>query len=131
MEEKRNTKPLPDNVSHYKQLQSSAYLGHWSIPEGKAIKVTIDHLMLEEVFNTGNNKREWKTVIHFKGSDKGMILNGTNSDAIASHYGSNPKEWPGKEIELERKMVKLRKDMVEAIRVKPKSKSATATASAQ
>jgi len=129
--EDRKTRPLPSNISHYKQLKDGAYIGHWNIEKGKALKCVISDINQEEVYNTGTHKKEWKNVLHFKGAEKGMILNDTNSDAIASWYGTNPKEWIGKEIELERKTAKLGRETVEAIRVKAKSKSESATASAQ
>lgn len=128
--EERKTRPLPDNISHYKQLKDGAYIGHWSIDKGKSLKVTIESVNQEEVYNTGSKKKEWKTVLHFVKAEKGMILNDTNADAISSHYGNNPKEWPGKVIELERKETRLGKETVEAIRVKAKSKSQSAIESA-
>ena len=129
MEDERKTRPLGRKVTHYKQLKDGEYIGHWSIEPGQVLKVTIEVVQQEEVYNTGSNKKEWKNVARFKGAQKGMILNSTNMDAIASHHGNNPQKWVGKEIELIRASTKVRGVPTECIRVKAKSKSERAVES--
>ena len=129
MEDERKTRPLGEKVTHYKQLKDGEYIGHWSIEPGKVLKVIIDVIQQEEVYNTGSNKKEWKNVARFKDAKKGMILNTTNMDAIASLHGNNPQNWVGKEIELTRSTTKVRGVATECIRVKAKSKSERAVES--
>lgn len=124
--EERKTRPLPDNVAHWKQLKQADLLGAWDLQDEKPVKVQIDSVQQEELFNTGNNKKEWKTVARFKGTKKGLVLNATNMDAIASLHGNNPKDWLGKEVELIKSMTKLRGVPTECIRVKGKSKGQSA-----
>lgn len=113
----RNQKQLPDSITHYAQLKNSDYIGHWDIPEGSVLKVTIEDIMLEEVRNPATNKKEWKTTMGMKGAKKRMILNNTNMALIASWHGDNPKKWIGKEITLTRTITKLKGETVECIRV--------------
>lgn len=127
----RNIKPIPDNVTHWAQLKDSEYLGHWDLPEGgKQVKVTIDQFKLEEVINPANKKKEWKSVISFRGAKKRMILNTTNMKAIASWHGSNPRDWFGKDILIFRTTTKLKKEEVECIRVVQNNKKAVEDRSA-
>ena len=130
MEGERNVRPLGDKVTHFKQLKDGEYLGAWDLPEdGSTIKVTISLVQQEELFNTGSNKKEWKPVVRFKNAKKAVVLNQTNMDAIASHHGTNPQKWGGKEIELYRAMTKVKGTPTECIRVKAKSKSERAVES--
>lgn len=110
-------KEIPANVTHYAQLKNSEYLGHWDIPEDKKIKVTLEHLSLEEVVNPASKKKEWKNVFTLKGTEKRFILNATNMKSIASWYGNDPHKWDGKEIELVRALTSLKGETVECIRV--------------
>jgi hypothetical protein len=127
--DERKTRPIPDKVTHYKQLKEGEYLGAWDLVPDKDIPVTIETVQQEEVFNPGNNKKEWKNVARFKDKTKGVILNSTNMDAIASLYGNNPKDWPGKVIALYRGTTKLRGVPVECIRIRAKSASQKAVES--
>lgn len=124
-------KPLPDNVDHYAQLKDSEYLGHWDVPVGKTLKVTIESVELEEVMSPGSFKKDWKTVAAFKGAKKRLILNVTNMKAIASWHGSNPKKWNGKEVELFRTITKLKGDEVECLRIKEDKQAKVRNNSAQ
>ncbi len=59
-----------------------------------------------------------KPVVYFTKAKKGLVLNKTNSKAIAAAYGDDTDEWAGKEIILFPMMVQFRDEMVESIRVK-------------
>lgn len=134
----REIKKLPDNITHYAQLKNSDYIGAWDLPEdGSAVKVTIEILELENVYNMGSRKKEWVNVIKMKGRKKAFIVNKTNLASIASWHGNNPKGWAGKEIDLIRTTTSLKGDTVECIRVvkndrkKVKDASNQAAAAAQ
>ena len=54
---------------------------------GKRVAVKIETVEMEEV-GQGNDKSE-KPVLHFKGKDKGLVLNKTNWSRIAEFLGSD------------------------------------------
>ena len=59
-----------------------------------------------------------KPVLYFTKAKKGVVLNKTNAKAIASAYGYDTDNWPGKEVILYPAMVQFRDEMVESIRIK-------------
>ena len=60
--------------------------------KGHAVKVTIEGSEVV-AFDNGN-----KLVLKFKGKEKGLVLNKTNANIIASHYGDDETKWIDKEI---------------------------------
>lgn len=61
-----------------------------------------------------------KWVVYFRGEDKGLVLNKTNTNVIAKLYGDDTDDWIGKAITLYATEVQFQGDMVEAIRVRSK-----------
>ena len=59
-----------------------------------------------------------KPVLYFSKSQKGLVLNKTNSKQIAAQYGDDTDDWEGKSIVLFPAMVDFKGDTVEAIRVR-------------
>lgn len=118
----RLRKLLPDSVTHWAQLRASDFLGHWDVPEGKTLKMTVQSVQLEECINPATKKKEWKTTMAFSNQKKHMVLNSTNMKAIASWYGDNPRGWYGKEVELSRAFTNLRGETVECLRIVPNDK---------
>lgn len=87
--------------------------------QGKSVKVSIDRVELEDIGG------DYKPVLYFTGKDKGMVLNKTNSNNIATAYGDETDAWSGKEIVLFEAMVDFQGRTVPAIRVKlPSGKAA-------
>jgi hypothetical protein len=76
-------------------------------------ELTMQHVEME---NIGDDDK--KPVLFFAGKQKGLVLNKTNSRAIASAYGDDTDTWEGKKVILFPAMVDFRGDSVEAIRVK-------------
>ena len=113
--------PISEKVTHYAQLKNGSYLGHWDIEPDKDVKVVIESLAHEEVYNQQTNKKETKTVAAFRGAQKKLILNATNLKNISSWHGPNPQKWPGKEITLFRTTTKVAGKTEECIRVRPNS----------
>lgn len=68
--------------------------------QGKSIPVTINYVREEEMYNRQSNRKENKLVLYFKGKDKGLILNATNEDMLASLFGDNTDTWAGNEITI-------------------------------
>ena len=77
------------------------YLGHWDVPEGGDLILTIDRIYEEEVKN--QHGVENKPVMYFKEPGvKPMIVNKTNNDTITRLHGKRTKTntWAGKKIAL-------------------------------
>jgi hypothetical protein len=74
--------------------------------------------------NTG--QEEEKPLLHFRGTDTGLVLNVTNANAIVKALGSDETDdWLGRKITLYTTDVEFRGDWVAAIRVKTKAPSET------
>jgi hypothetical protein len=87
--------------------------------------VTIDRVVVEVV---GGQRKEKKLVMYFVNKERGMILNRTLAEAIASIVGSERTEdWPGHRIRLFATKVKFGNEMVDAIRVRAVTASTPAT----
>ena len=59
-----------------------------------------------------------KPVIFFKGQEKGLVANKTNSTALAIVYGDDTGKWKGKKVELFTMPVTFNGQTKPAIRVK-------------
>lgn len=68
-----------------------------------------------------------KLILYFQGKDKGMVLNKTNANNIASIHGGETEDWFGKDITLVEAMVDYQGKSVPAIRIRaPQRKPAPA-----
>ncbi len=74
--------------------------------------VTMKSLGLEEIND------EKKPVLYFGEQAKGLVLNKTNGNSIASLHGNETDDWPGKKIILYATEVDFRGEIVDAIRVR-------------
>lgn len=77
------------------------YLGHWDVPDGGDLVLTIDKIYEEDVKN--QHGTEQKPVMYFREPNvKPMIVNKTNNDSITKLYGKRTKKnnWSGKKIAL-------------------------------
>ena len=79
---------------------------------GKTPRVVMSHIKMEDLGG------DHKPVLYFKGHEKGLVLNRTNSNNIAATYGTETDNWPGKEIWLYQTMVDFQGRSVDAIRVR-------------
>ena len=55
--------------------------------QGREVRVTMQHVEKEKLGD------EMKLALYFKGKDKAMILNKTNSYTIADAYGEDTEDW--------------------------------------
>lgn len=95
------------------------YLGHWDVPEGGDLVLTIDKIYEEEVKN--QHGTEVKPVMYFREPGaKPMIVNKTNNDSITKLHGKRTKKnnWAGKKIALYA-APESRSDDGYALRVRP------------
>jgi hypothetical protein len=86
-------------MTHFRTMYDAEYLGHWDIPEGRDVTVTIAEVKGGELVAQGGRKSR-KPIISFVGKEKKFISNVTNSKAIAGMYGPHVEHWKGKKITL-------------------------------
>lgn len=81
--------------------------------QGSTPTVTMSHVTTEKMGD------DTKLVLYFHGKEKGMVLNKTNANNIASLYGPETEDWQGKKIMLAVAWVDFQGRSVEALRVRP------------
>ncbi len=99
--------------------------------EDQDLVLTIKELIQEEV--GGENGKEEKWVIYFQDHEKGLVLNTTNTNTIASIHGDDTDDWEDKRIALFATEVEFKGKQTMGIRVRlraPKAKSKGAAAAA-
>lgn len=79
--------------------------------QGKRVTVTMAHVQMEDIGS------EQKPILYFQGTDKGLVLNKTNSNTIMAAYGYETDEWNGQAITLVEAMVDFQGRTVAAIRI--------------
>lgn len=62
---------------------------------------------------------EMKPLLHFVGKQKGLVLNKTNANCIASMHGQDTDFWAGKEITIIPTQTDFGGNIVPCIRVQP------------
>lgn len=80
--------------------------------QGRNVTVKMGRAEVEKI---GEDK---KLILYFQGKEKGMVLNKTNANNIASIYGGDTDDWYGKEITLFEAMVDFQGKTVPALRVR-------------
>ena len=66
--------------------------------QGKKVRLKIREVSLVTFEDDGKSKS--KPAIWFEGKEKGMVLNGTNTETLCKSFGAESSEWIGKEVEL-------------------------------
>ena len=85
--------------------------------KGKAIVVTIKSTTRETLKSDG--KETEKTILHFVGAKKGLVVNQVDWDSIAEITGDDDDAgWPGHKIELYPKRVPMGGTTVDGIRIR-------------
>jgi hypothetical protein len=79
---------------------------------GKTVTLTIKDVGVETI---GDDD---KLVVYFKGKDKGLVMNKTNSNNIAIVFGPDTDGWLDQDISVFPTMVDFQGRSMEAIRVK-------------
>ena len=88
--------------------------------QGHTVNVTISNVVKEDI-----GKGEEKLILYFQGKQKGMVLNKTNANNIATLYGPETEEWIGQPIVIFEAMVDFQGKTVPALRIRaplPKDK---------
>lgn len=76
------------------------------------VRVTIARVEVEKI------GEDTKPVVYFKGKQKGLVCNKTNSKTIAQIYGDETDDWTGGELILFPIMTDYQGKPVEAVRVR-------------
>ena len=83
------------NTMDIAKLYPSRYLKAEDL-KGRAVRVTISAVTVEELRNPRTNAKDTKAVLHFSRSEKVLPLNKTQAFALASITGSTDTDaWPG------------------------------------
>lgn len=106
------------NKVDYRSLYDRDYLGHFDLPEGREVTVTIASVKGGELIAQGGRKSK-KPIIMFEGKEKGLIVNKTNGKAISGMYGPIISDWPGKRVTLYKAQTQMGADLVDCIRIRP------------
>lgn len=96
--------------------------------EDDEMTVTMKTVKQETVGQGAQSEEKW--VLYFRGQEKGLVLNKTNTTTIAKLYGDDTDSWAGKRITLFPTQVDMQGRQVDAIRVKNKAPKETAKAAA-
>lgn len=80
--------------------------------QGKPVTVVMERVEIRDV---GDDR---KPVLYFEGKEKGLVLNKTNSNAIAAVYGEETDDWQGQPIVLFEAQVEYQGKMGPALRVR-------------
>jgi hypothetical protein len=80
--------------------------------QGRNVTVKMGRVEREKI---GNDE---KMILYFQGKERGVVLNKTNANNIASIYGGETDDWLGKEITLVEAMVDYQGKSVPAIRMR-------------
>ena len=108
---------MPD----YRTMYDRDYIGHFDLPGGNDLSLTIKRVVGGELTAMGGRKSK-KPIVHFQQPVKPLICNKTNSKTIAAMYGNMTEAWAGKLITL---FVSTTRNPdgggeVECIRIRPK-----------
>jgi hypothetical protein len=103
-----------ENVMDILECYPSEYLRAADL-KGATPAVTIQTVEKMEV----GSSREEKPVLFFEGKGKGLILNKTNSTAIAEMFGRDTENWIGEKVVLFETSVAFQGKVVPAIRIRP------------
>ena len=84
----------------------------------KAADLDGDEVFTAESLNQEELGDDTKPVLYFEEMEKGLVLNRTNANTIASLYGQDTEDWVGKRITLFATEVDFRGQQALAIRVR-------------
>ncbi len=110
-------------IDHWEALFDKNYL-RWFHLKGQDVTVEIEKVERNVELTMRGGKKSKKTLIHFKGKDKPLVLNATNGESIAELHGNKPTGWIGQKVVLFQSVTSMydkeKKKMVEkeCIRIK-------------
>jgi hypothetical protein len=90
---------------------------------GEQPTLNIDTVVREEV----GKENELKLVVYFQGRQKGLVMNKTNSHALANRFGDETDHWIGKSVQLYSEPVFFQGRTTDGLRVRPVASPAPST----
>ncbi len=107
------------SLTHWLQSPNKNYFGHWDLPQGKDLILTIKEVAMEDVKNPVTKEVKRCKVVSFEEDFKPFICNQTNAKAIMKSVGdSDPEKSIGKKIKLSMGKTSVGGEEVDCIRVK-------------
>lgn len=104
--------------THWRFYQEDNTLGAWIFKNGQDIILTIKEVTYEDFAGTDGKKNK-KRILHFKETDKPMVLNTVNSMTIENIYQSPYMEdWANKKVQLYKSSVRAFGEDKECIRIR-------------
>jgi hypothetical protein len=102
---------------------------YWSAPDLKKPIVLEIEAVNVEVLKARDGTTSRKPVVYFRGTQKALVVNGTNFDLITDATGEGDTDrWPDHQIELYATTTPMGGQMVPCVRVRAPSKAKTAKA---
>jgi len=81
-------------------MYQSKYLSPSDL-QGRAVRVTIEKVTLEEMYNRAENKKEKQAVLWFAGKQKGLIINRTRLAQLVGIFGTDESDrYHGQQVIL-------------------------------
>ena len=109
---------MENGKTHWRTFHPTNYIGAYAFDEGEEKILTIA-LAGHERVEAEKGKADDCLVVHFRENEKPLIVNVTNSKAIAKVAGSHYiEDWPGTKITLFTMPVSAFGETVEAVRVR-------------
>ena len=88
--------------------------------QGRAVRLTISDCRMEHFDD------ESKPMLTFAGTERGLILNKTNSGVLTNAFGDETDDWRGRAVELYPDRVMFAGRLVDAVRIRiPPAPAAT------
>jgi hypothetical protein len=101
-----------------KKTMNTDYLGSWDFKTGEKKVLTIKEIVQKSVFNPNKNKDELSVIMYFSNHPCGMFLNTTNKKMLIKLFGtSETDQYKSKNIQLITKMIRVRGEEMEAVRI--------------
>ena len=101
-----------------RQAFPSKYLRAADVAATPHQRITLDIAQIKMEVLKNKDGEDTKPICYFRGAKKGLVLNKTNCERIAHHYGWDTDQWVGKPVELYVTEVEAFGETVDAIRVK-------------
>lgn len=108
-----------EQKTHWLKNPNKNYLGHWDLPEGRDMILTIASAKWEKVKDPKTKESKEMRVVRFKEPFKPFICNQTNAELILKSTKENfMEDCVGKKIKLAISQTKVAGNAVDCIRIK-------------
>jgi hypothetical protein len=105
-------------MADYRTMFDNKWLKAWDLG-GRDWTLTIRKVEAGVLENVKARKKDRAPILWFKGAQKPLALNRTNSKTIAAMYGNETDNWVGKTVTLYATRTHFGPDEVDCIRLRP------------